>query len=137
MKKFTLLCAGLFLLVSCNSDDNDLSASNNLKGKWNWIRTTGGFGSPSSADPSNQKVIEFSGNSLITYQNGTLSTTQKFFIQKKKSVFGGDKKMIVIDKGNSITQEYYFDRSFEIVGSKLYLKDECVDCATVEYERIK
>ena len=45
--------------------------------------------------------------------------------------------MIVIDKGDSITQDFYFDRSFEIIDNKLYLIQECIDCSTSEYERIK
>lgn len=137
MKKFTLLLI-FAALISCSNDDNDISSKNNLKGKWNWILTSGGFGGPQTSEQTKQKrIIEFSGNTLKTYINGTLSQTQKFSIQTKPSVFGGNRKVIVIDKGNSLTNEVYIDQSFEIIGKKLYLRQECVDCSTSEYERIK
>ncbi|MCI9846732.1 hypothetical protein [Flavobacterium pectinovorum] len=138
MKKFTLLLI-FAILTSCSNDDNNVSSKNNLKGKWNWILTSGGFGGGGYTPETTKqtKVIQFSGNTLKTYINGTLSQTQKFSIQTKPSPLGGNRKVIVIDKGNSITNEVYIDQSFEIIGKKLYLRDECVDCYTSEYERIK
>ena len=138
MKKYFLLFI-LAALTSCDNDENDLSSKNNLKGRWNWIITSGGFGGGSQTPETlNQTVvIEFSGNSLKRYINGNLSQTQKFSIQTKTSPLGGKQKVIVIDKGNSITNEVYIDQSFKIIGKKLYLIQECVDCSTSEYERIK
>lgn len=136
MKKFTLLLI-FTALISCSNDDND--SSNNLKGRWNWIITSGGFGGGSltPAKLNQTMIIEFSGTSLKTYINGNLSQTQKFSIQTKPSIFGGNRKVIVIDKGNSLTNEVYIDQSFEISGKKLYLRQECIDCSTSEYERVK
>lgn len=135
MKKYLLLFV-LTALTSCSNNDNN-SNQNSLEGKWSWIKTTGGFGGPSTSETSNQKIeIEFSGSTLKTYTNGNL-TQQKFFLITKKSIFGGDKEMIVIDKGLSITQEVYIDRSFEIKGNKLFLIEECADCGTSEYVSIK
>lgn len=138
MKKFTLLLI-FTTLISCSNDDNDLSSKNNLKGRWNWTITSGGFGGGTQTPETTKqtKVIEFSGTSLKTYINGNLFQTQKFSIQTKPSIFGGKKKVIVLDKGNSITNEVYTDQSFEIIGKKLYLREECADCYTSEYERIK
>jgi hypothetical protein len=138
MKKFTLLII-FAALISCSNDDNDVSSKNNLKGKWNWLITSGGFGGGAQTPETTEqtKVIQFSGNTLKTYVNGTLSQTQKFTIQTKPSPLGGNRKVIVIDKGNSITNEVYIDQSFEIIGKKLYLRDECADCYTSEYERTK
>jgi hypothetical protein len=125
------------ILSSCNNDD--LSSQNNLTGRWNWIITSGGFGSGSQTPETLKQtmVIEFSGNSLKTYVNGNLHKIQKFSIQAKPSPFGGKQKVIVIDKVNSITNEAFIDQSFKIIGRKLYLIQECVDCYTSEYERIK
>jgi hypothetical protein len=138
MKKFTLLLI-FVVLTSCSKDDNDISSKNNLNGKWNWILTSGGFGGGSlTPEKLNQTmIIEFSGNTLKTYINGNLSKTQKFSIQTKASIFGGNRKVIVIDKGNSVTAEAFIDQSFEIIGKKLYVRQECIDCSTSEYERIK
>ena len=138
MKKYFLLFI-LAALTSCDNEDNDISSKNNLKGRWNWIITSGGIGGTSQTPETlNQTtVIEFSGNSLKTYSNGNLLQTQKFSIQTKPSPFGGKRKVIVIDKGNSFTNEVYIDQSFKIIGKKLYLIQECVDCSTSEYERIK
>ncbi|SEN95366.1 hypothetical protein SAMN05444671_2547 [Flavobacterium sp. CF108] len=137
MKKYLLLLI-LIVFSSCHDNDDNRSDENRLEGKWSWIRTSGGFGGPTSSETSDQKiVIEISNSTIKTYINGNLSQQQKFFIITKKSVFGGDRKMIVIDKGDSITQDFYLDRSFEFHNNKLYLIDECVDCSTSEYERVK
>ena len=139
MKKYFIFLI-LAMLSSCDNDDNnDLSSQNNLTGRWNWIITSGGFGGGSQTpEKLNQtRIIEFSGNSLKTYLNGNLSMIQKFSIQNKPSPFGGEQKVIVIDKENSITNEVYIGWSFEIIGNKLYLREECADCYTSEYERIK
>ncbi|PXY46101.1 hypothetical protein [Flavobacterium hydrophilum] len=139
MKKFTLLLI-FAALISCSNDDNDLSSKNNLKGKWNWIITTGGItgGSQTPETTKQTKVIEFSGNTLKTYINGTLSETQKFSIKTRQSPDGGSRKVIVINPGDAYTnQVYIIDRYFEIIGKKLYLTDECADCYRSEYERIK
>ncbi|OOV19259.1 hypothetical protein [Flavobacterium sp. LM4] len=138
MKKFTLLLI-FAVLISCSNDDKDVSSKNSLNGRWNWILTSGGFGGGSlTPEKLNQTmIIEFSGTSLKTYINDNLSKTQKFSIQSKPSIFGGKRKVIVIDKGNSDTAEAFLDQSFEIIGKKLYLRQECVDCSTSEYERIE
>lgn len=138
MKKYFLLFI-LAVLTSCNNDENDISSKNNLKGRWNWIITSGGFGGGSQTPETLKQtmIIEFSGNFLKTYINGNLSQTQRFSIQTKLSPFGGKQKVIVIDKENSITNEVYIDQSFKIIGKKLYLIQECVDCSTSEYERVK
>ncbi|WP_163410505.1 hypothetical protein [Flavobacterium ajazii] len=137
MKNFILLLI-FAALTSCSNDGNDVSSKNNLKGKWNWIITSGGFGGSLTPEKLNQTmIIEFSGTTLKTYINGNLSKTQKFSIQMKPSIFGGKRKIIVIDKGNSDTAEAFIDQSFEIIDKKLYLRQECVDCSTSEYERIK
>jgi len=137
MKKYFLLFI-LAALTSCDNDNNDISSKNNLKGRWNWIITSGGYGASQTPKTQNQTVvIEFSGTSLKTYINGNLLQTQKFSIQAKPSPFGGKRKVIVIDKGNSFTNEVYIDQSFKIIGTKLYLVQECTDCSTSEYERIK
>lgn len=136
MKKYLLFLI-FSLLISCNNDDNS-SANNRLEGKWSWIKTSGGFGGPGYPEASSQKiVIEISNTTIKTYANGTLIKDQKYFISTKESIFGGNKKMIVIDKGSSITQETYIDRSYEIKGKKLFLAEECLDCSTSEYDRIK
>jgi hypothetical protein len=138
MKKYFLLFI-LAALTSCDNDDNDISSKNNLKGRWSWVITSGGIGGTSQTPETlNQTtVIEFSGNSLKTYINGNLYLTQKFSIQTKPSVFGGKQKIIVIDKGNSIANGSPIDQSFKIIGKKLYLIEECIDCSTSEYERVE
>lgn len=139
MKKFTLLLI-FAVLISCSNDDNDISSKNNLKGKWNWILTSGGFGGGGQTPETTKqkRVIQFSDNTLKTYINGILSQTQKFTIQTKQSPLGGERKVIVTDKSDASTnQSYIMDQSFEIIDKKLYLRDECADCYISEYERIK
>jgi hypothetical protein len=144
MKKSTFLLFTVLLLFSCNSaEDNiknanaDKSTEKNLEGRWLWVSSTGGFAGITQTASDQKKEIEFSGSTLKTYIDGKLSHEQQFFIKTKPSIFGGNKDMIIIDKGLSITQDYYFDRSFEIKDGNLILSEECYDCFISKYERVK
>ncbi|OMQ11733.1 hypothetical protein [[Flexibacter] sp. ATCC 35103] len=134
MKKLFLLIA-VVLFCSCSNDDNH-SSQNELKGKWNLTNTSGGITGTTYPNPADQQmVLEFSENTLKTYLNGTLLNTQTYSFQTKKSIFGGIRKMIVT-QSNSIANDINRVQSFKIVGDKLYLRDECLDCYTSEYTRI-
>ncbi|QOG04434.1 hypothetical protein [Flavobacterium sp. MDT1-60] len=143
MKKYFLLFLVL-IFISCNSSEDTIKNANtntttekNLEGRWLCVSTTGGFGGPTQATLNEKKEIEFSGSILRIYINGKLSREQQFLIKTKPSIFGGEKEMLVIDKGLSITQEYFIDRLIEINGENLILTDECFDCSTSKYVRVK
>jgi hypothetical protein len=132
MKKYLSIII-LVVLCACNSDSKDISEQNSLKGKWLWVSSSGGFAGTTPAALKQKTEIEFSGSNIKTYIDGKLSRELKYFITTKKSIFGGNRKMIVIDKGNSITQESYADQSFEIIGKNLVLSEECNDCYVSVY----
>lgn len=140
MKKLTVLFFTILVLFSCNNDDNNSKNSataKKLQGRWLWVSTTGGFGGPTQATPDQKIEIEFSGSTLKTYTNEKLSREQQYSIETKKSIFGGNREMLVTEKGLSITQEYYLNRLIEINGENLILTDECIDCGTSKYVRMK
>jgi len=133
--KNVLLLFLFVLLASCSSENSNVTASKKLEGKWNWIQSTGGIaGTTNTPQSSNQVIyIEFSGNSFKKYINGKLSADHTFIIKTDKSIFGGERQMIVND--NPIT--YFPPMSYEIDGNKLSLSEECYDCFGSQYERIK
>lgn len=138
MKKYFLLLV-FIVLSSCSKDDHkDLSAENNLNGKWNWIISTAADGSTMTPKSIQQvMIVEFKGSSIKTYINDFLYLDQKYQVKAQKSVYGGNKKVIVIDNSNSLVGQEDVIQSFEIVGNKLYLRDECTGCQVHEYERAK
>ena len=144
MRKLITLIFTLLVLFSCNSTKDNIKKANantptekNLEGQWLWVSATGGFAGITQTTSDQKKEIKFSGSTLKTYIDGKLSHEQQFFIKTKPSIFGGDKQMIVIDKRLSVTQEYFIDQSFEIKDGYLILTEECNDCFTSKYERVK
>lgn len=134
MKKLFVLIA-VVLFVSCNNDDKE-SSVNNLKGSWIFIGASGGItGSTFPITTDQQTVLEFSDTTLKTYINSNLVSTHTYTIQTKKSIFGGIRKMIVTPTG-AVANDIARVQSYEIKGEKLYLRDECFDCYTAEYEKI-
>ncbi|MEO6173830.1 MAG: hypothetical protein ABIP27_01655 [Flavobacterium circumlabens] len=119
-------------LLSCSSSSNmDTSKENPLNGKWNWVSSTGGF-IGSTLTPASEKktmTIEISNSTIKKYENGNLLSENTFSIKTQNSIYGDNKKMIVIENMPS--------QSFEIKDNKLYLNDECHDCYQSEYIRIK
>ncbi|MEO8240395.1 MAG: hypothetical protein ABI576_19985 [Flavobacterium sp.] len=128
MKKIAYVFITLLLLLSCDNDD---SAEKSLNGKWNWISSSGGIVGKITTPTSENKtiVLEFYNSTLKKYENGNLISENTFSVETRESIMGGKRKMIVIEGSVNIT--------FEIVGDKLYLNDECYDCYQSEYDRIK
>lgn len=130
MKKFAYIMP-LFVLLSCNTTKIGTVSENSLNGKWNWVSSTGGFIGKQITPESEKKTmtIEFSGSTIKKFENGNLLSKKTFSIQTQNSIYGNDRKMIVIEDMPS--------QSFEIKGDTLYLNDECHDCYQSEYVRIK
>lgn len=121
-----------FQLLSCSSNSKiGASSENSLNGKWNWVSSTGGF-IGSTLTPASEKktmTIEISNSTIKRYENGNLLSENTFTIKTQNSIYGDNKKMIVIENMPS--------QSFEIKDNKLFLNDECHDCYQSEYVRIK
>ncbi|MTH15491.1 hypothetical protein [Flavobacterium sp. LC2016-01] len=146
MKKYYLL---LFIAVlsSCSNNDSEpknTEAQESLRGRWNWVKTTK---EPSTivltpASQNKTTVLEFSGNSVKEYENGTLLYDRKFSVVKKPSIYGGEKNMFVFEgvytfanKSSQIAPTVI--SSFEIIGDKLYIRQEIQNGIISEYERPK
>lgn len=127
MKKVAYVFITL-LLLSCNSDE---SAENLLNGKWNWVSSSGGIVGKTMTPASENKtiVLEFYNSIMTKYENGNLVSEDPFSVETRESIMGGKRKMIIIDNSEA--------QSFEIIGEKLYLSDECYDCYQYEYELVK
>lgn len=127
MKKVAYVFITL-LLLSCDSND---SAESLLNGKWNWISSSGGIVGKTMTPASENKtiVLEFYNSIMTKYENGNLVSEDPFSVETRESIMGGERKMIIIDNSEN--------QSFEIIGKKLYLSDECYDCYQYEYELVK
>lgn len=130
IKKIAFLLV-FFQLLSCSSSSIGASSENSLNGKWSWVSSTGGF-IGSTLTPATEKktlTIEISNSTIKRYENGKLLSENTFTIQTQNSIYGDNKKMIVIEDRPS--------QSFEVKDNKLFLNDECHDCYQSEYVRIK
>lgn len=134
MKSYLLFFV-LMILTSCSSENPQSSAQKSLEGKWNWVQSSGGIAGTTTTPASTNQVIylEFSGNSFKKYINGTFSVDNTFEIKIDKSIFGGEKPMLV----STSPIKYFSPMSFEIKDDKLYLNEECYDCFGSVYVRAK
>ena len=130
MKKIAFIFI-LLSLISC-STSADISSQNLLNGKWSWVSSSGGFIGKTITPKSENKsvVIQFSKSVIKRYENGKLVSENTFTIDNQASIYGGERKMIILED-NSRKQ------SFEIKDNKLFLNDECNDCYQSEYVRVK
>ncbi|WP_431242401.1 hypothetical protein ACQ9BO_21495 [Flavobacterium sp. P21] len=135
MKKYILFFA-FIILNSCSGDDKIYDNPNALKGRWLWVSSTGGFQGVTPGALNRKEELEFSDTHVSTYTDGQLTQKLKYHIATKKSIFGGNKKMIVIDK-EDLTQVSYADRSFIVTASKMTLSEECNDCFISKYKKVK
>lgn len=120
----------LFGFQACNSTNDSTKESNPILGKWEWIESSGGITgattTPASTNTKNQ--LEISDTTVKRYVNGVLVATDSYSIETKKSIFGGEKQMLVYKEGNP-------SQSFSVLNDKLVLNDECYDCYQSKYSK--
>ena len=128
MNKIAYVFITVLLLLSCDNDD---ATQNLLNGKWNWVSSSGGIVGKTMTPASENKkiVLEFYNSVMTKYENGNLVSEDAFSVETRESILGGQRKMIIIDNSEA--------QSFEIIGDKLFLSDECYDCYQYEYDRVK
>ena len=127
MKKFVLFVALLVCVVSCSSTSDSVMTRQSIVGKWQLVEMSGGI-TGKTVVPKLTNEIAISKTEIKIYEGGTLIATEKYTIETKKSIFGGEKHMLVYTSG-SPSQGYVLE------GDKLLLNDECYDCYQKEYTK--
>jgi hypothetical protein len=127
MKKIVLFAALLVCVVSCSSTSESSTNGKAIVGKWQLVEMSGGI-TGKTVVPKLTSEIAISKTEIKIYEGGTLIATEKYTIETKKSIFGGEKQMLVYTSG-SPSQGYILE------GDKLLLNDECYDCYQKEYTK--
>jgi hypothetical protein len=127
MKKFVLFAALLVCIVSCSSTSESSMNGKAIVGKWQLVKMSGGI-TGKTVVPKLINEIAISKTEIKIYEDGTLLATEKYTIETKKSIFGGEKQMLVYSSGNP-------SQGYVLEGDKLLLNDECYDCYQKEYTK--
>ncbi|KAF2333817.1 hypothetical protein [Flavobacterium daemonense] len=145
MRKYYLLLL-IVILNSCSNNESELNDAQTqalLGGRWNWVQSTTQSNSTpiTPAIVNKSRVLAFSGTSYKEYENGTLISNRTFFVVKKPSIYGGEKNMFVFKNAYSSTSKSSIFRatgesSFEIIGKKLYIREEFANGIIEEYDRV-
>ncbi|MBU2060695.1 MAG: hypothetical protein KKH44_02450 [Bacteroidetes bacterium] len=125
MKKFVLFAALLVCVVSCSSTSDSVTNGKSIVGKWQLVKMSGGI-TGQTVVPKLTSEIAISKTEIKIYEGGALIATEKYTIETKKSIFGGEKHMLVYTSGSP-------SQGYIIEGDKLLLNDECYDCYQKEY----
>lgn len=132
--KNLFLILSVLCLFSFSSKDNVVVNKENFQstliGKWEWTKSSGGKLGKEITPISTNKIIilEISNDRIKFIENGQTIFDKSYTIQSKKSIYGGQKKEMIIYEQNSKPGQ-----SFEIKGSELILNDECYDCFDHHY----
>lgn len=112
-----------------------------LKGKWEWVETSGGFaGEISTPKTENYTVqIEFSKNGLFkSFKNNVSDLKMKYKVSLGKSVYTIENVYLINYKSCKGPIVNRMNDSFEFKGNDtLILKEECMDCYSRVYVRKK
>jgi len=121
-----MILAGI-LNGSC-SKNNERSE---LKGRWNWISSSGGYArmtyTPESTGTTKQLKIGI--NKIYFYENNNRKEKTKYRMIKSTSIYSRRNAELIETKSSDIRQ------SFEIRNDTLILREECFDCFTHMYTK--
>lgn len=112
-----------------------------LVGKWEWIESSGGFGGGILTPKTEAYTIrvEFTKKNIFkSYKDGVFNTQNNIKFVTGKSVYSQEEQLLIkYFKGTSADMSMMND-SFEFKGKDtLILKQECHDCYTRTFVRIK
>ncbi len=113
-------------------DDGDCTTK--IIGKWNWIKSCGGFaGGCNTPESTHSKiVIEFTKDSVFKkYKNDTLLIETTFKVTRGKTIYSQNSAQL-IELKNLMSESFSFSTC-----DTLFLNDECYDCYGSTYVRIK
>lgn len=129
MKNLFILLSffGLFSFCSKNVDSQTLD---NLIGKWEWVKSSGGIAGVTKTpeNTSSEIMVEFTTEKFIKFMNGDTIQEISYKIEIGKSIRKTEDTNLIIYEDGRI-------QSYEINGSTLLLFDECYDCFQNEYIR--
>lgn len=128
MKKLFTLIFLFGLVTACDTDDI-APVNERIAGEWVWIQSVGGIDGRTETPQStqNEVYIVITENVLKKYENGNLDSQRTFSIVRGNSIYSeGEKDLLnFVDGGTT--------QSVEVIGNRLFLRDECLDCFQHEY----
>jgi len=132
MKKAAQLILLLLLTVACEKEDLNIQA---LNGKWQWVRTDGGFAHhihDTPASTGKNIVFEFTSNGTFReYINGYLTSEGAYKLENRQCIHDHTNKPVI-----------FFPSGKEMMIEKtedgfLYLSDEYFDGLDSQYKKIE
>ena len=130
MKKLILLVLFIGLFYSCSVDDEHHIFVPDITGHWKWVQSIGGIDgrTETPASTGNEIELEFLAGFYKKYVNGELEEEMTYEIKVGESLLFGKKTLMIIYENGS-------KQSINLMGNKLFLIDECLDCFHNEYIR--
>jgi hypothetical protein len=112
-----------------------------LIGKWNWIESSGGFGGGVLTPKTEAYTIniEFTKKNIFkSYKDGVFNMQSNVKFNIGKSIYSSELKTIITYYRGKERDMSIMNDSFEFTGKDtLILKQECNDCYTRTFVRIK
>ena len=91
------------ILISCSQSITDKNTPPQLYGRWILVNVSGGFaGEINDVDTTTDKhILVFTkDNSVSNSYNDSLISTNKFYIEKRKSIYSVDEMDFIVYKNN-------------------------------------
>lgn len=135
MKNILSIISLFLLLSSCSKNKtavNSHCSNASLIGKWEWVKSSGGFLGQVMTPSSTNKTIflEITPDRFKIIENGVPVSNDTYTIQSKQSMFGGVQKDMIV-----FGQDAGINKSFIVNETQLLLSDECYDCYISQYIR--
>ena len=130
MKK--LLCLSpILLLFACASTQTNTDKAPKIEGNWRWIETTGGFAgiTKTPENSSDIKHLQITKDSVFAYDRGELQYAQAYKLTLAQSQLSNKTEWLLHED----PMRTFISRQ----DSVLVLKEDCFDCFTHKYVKMR
>lgn len=129
MKKILILLGLVLLAASCSVQSFPESATRQLIGEWELIRSSGGISGETHEHEGEKIVLEITKDSVKNLKDGSLTSSSKYSLEMGKTIRSSEEvPLLIYPDGHK--------QSFEFDSGHLILYDECYDCYQYEYVKL-
>jgi hypothetical protein len=128
----------IIVITGCENESQKIDPT--LTGRWEWIRTEGGFNAHIHETPTttgNSYLLKFAkDNKILISRNDTTIFTGEYEIKKEESIYSGKVEDYIKNSGSHYIQNLVISGILKLNNDTLTISDNAHDGLSSNYKRV-